>query len=296
MESQRKTVEILINDISPKVLKTSLFTTGMDMPEGYKFRKREVYDYEIEFFLSSSGSMLIDETIYPIKKGDIVFRRPGQITQAIMPFSCYVIFVDLLGNTGKDHENYDFERKQEFQNNYVNEMLNLIPPVVHTSLNHGYHYLFDAVLKEFINYNEVSSILLKSLILQILYQLYIDIKNPFTNGFIPMSSHYLLLKKIVEYIKNNIQENLSLKKLAEFSGLSPNYLHMLFSRTMNITINEYITILRLEKAKGCLVTTDSSVSEIALECGFENIPYFSYVFKRGVNVSPSQFRKKYRYL
>jgi AraC-like DNA-binding protein len=71
---------------------------------------------------------------------------------------------------------------------------------------------------------------------------------------------------------------------------------MLFTKTMNITINEYITILRLEKAKGCLVTTDSSISEIALECGFENIPYFSYVFKRRVNVSPSQFRKKYRYL
>lgn len=296
MNSQMKTVEILISDISPKVLKTSLFKSGSDMQEGYKFRKREVYDYEIEFFLSSSGSMLIDETIYPIKKGDIVLRRPGQITQAIMPFSCYVIFIDLLGNTGKNCENYDFERTQEFQNNYTNEMLNAIPPVIHTTFNDGYHYLFDSVLKEFINYNEVSPILLKSLILQILHQLYIDIKNPFTNGFIPMSSHYLILKKLVEYIQTNIQEKLSLKKLAEFCGLSPNYLHMLFTKTMSITINEYITILRLERAKGCLVTTDSSVSDIALECGFENIPYFSYVFKRHVNVSPSQFRKKYRYL
>ena len=296
MEPQIKTVEILVDDISPKVLKTSLFTSGADMPEGYKFRKREVYDYEMEFFLSSNGSMLIDDTIYPIKKGDIVLRRPGQITQAIMPFSCYVIFVDLLGNTGKDSEDYDFERKQEFQNNYTNEMLDLIPPVFHTSLNDRYDYLFDAVLKEFINYNEVSSILLKSLILQILHQLYSDVKNPFRNAFIPTSSHYSILKKVVEYIQNNIQENLSLKKLAEFSGLSPNYLHMLFTKTMNVTINEYITILRLEKAKGCLVTTESSVSEIALECGFENIPYFSYVFKRRVNVSPSQFRKKYRYL
>ena len=296
MESQIKTVEILINDISPKVLKASLFTSGKDMLEGYKFRKREVYDYEIEFFLSSSGSMLVDETIYPIKKGDIVIRKPGQITQAIMPFSCYVIFVDLLGNTGKNCESYDFEIKQEFQNNYTNEMLDLIPTIVHTSYNDEYRYLFDAVLKEFVNYNEVSSILLKSLVLQILYKLYVDIKNPFINGFIPISPHYFILKKVVEYIKNNIQENLSLKKLAEFSGLSPNYLHTLFTKTMNITINEYITMLRLEKAKGCLVTTDSSVSEIALECGFENIPYFSYVFKRIVNVSPSQFRKKYRYL
>jgi AraC family transcriptional regulator len=296
MESQVETVEVLINDISPKVLKTSLFTNGMDMAEGYKYRKRKVYDYEIEFFLTSNGSMLIDETIYPIRKGDIVFRRPGQITQAIMPYSCYVIFIDLLGNTGKDCENYDFERKQEFQKNYTNEMLNSIPPVFHTSFYDRYFYLFDSVLKEFINFNEVSSILLKSQILQILHQLYTDIKNPFTNGFIPTSSHYLILKKVVEYIQNNIQENLNLKKLAEFSGLSPNYLHMLFKKTMNITINEYIIMLRIEKAKGCLVTTDSSISEIALECGFGNIPYFSYVFKSRVNASPSQFRKKYRYL
>jgi len=213
-----------------------------------------------------------------------------------MPFSCYVIFIDLLGNTKKNCENYDFERKQEFQNNYTNEMLNSFPPVFHTSFNDRYQYLFESVLKEFINNNEVSSILIKSLILQILHQLYTDIKNPFTNGFIPMSSHYFILKKVVEYIQNNIQENLNLKRLSEFSGLSPNYLHMLFTKTMNITINDYITMLRIEKAKGCLVTTDSSVSQIALECGFENIPYFSYVFKRKVNVSPSQFRKKYRYL
>ena len=296
MESQIKSFEISINDISPKVLKTSLFTPGKEIPEGYKYRRRKVYDYEIEFFLSSKGSMLIGETIYPIKKGDIVLRRPGQITQAIMPFSCYVIFFDLLGNTGKEYNSYDFETKQEFQNNYTNEMLDFIPPVVHTSFNDQYHYLFDAVLEEFIKYNEVSSILLKSLMLQILHQLYVDVKNPLSNGYIPSSSHYFTLKKLVEYIQNNIQETLSLKELAKFSGLSPNYLHMLFTKTMKITINEYIIMLRLEKAKGCLVKTDSSISEIALECGFGNIPYFSYIFKRRVNFSPSQFRKKYKYL
>jgi AraC-like DNA-binding protein len=91
-----------------------------------------------------------------------------------------------------------------------------------------------------------------------------------------------------------MQEDLSLKNLAEFSGLSPNYLHSLFTKTMNVTLNEYINMIRLEKAKGCLVTTDSSIAETALECGFENIPYSSYVFKRRVKTSPSQFRKKYK--
>lgn len=285
-----------IDELSPRVLKTSLFIAGADIREGFRYPRRLVYDYEMEFFIDSNGSMLIDEKIFPIQRGDIVLRRPGQITQAIMPYSCYVIFFDLVGNTGKSSENYDFERKQEIQRSYGNELLDAIPSIIHTSFNDRYHYLFDSVLKEFINPTEVSSVLLKALVLQILHQLYLDVKDPFISGFIPTSSHYFTLKKVVEHIKDNLHEDLSLKSLGQLSGLSPNYLHSLFSKTMKMTLNEYVTHLRLEKAKQLLVTTENQISLIALECGFDNIPYFSYVFKRRVNASPTQFRQKYRYL
>jgi len=65
---------------------------------------------------------------------------------------------------------------------------------------------------------------------------------------------------------------------------------------MNITPNEYITRLRLDKSKELLVKTGLPVYEVALQCGFENIPYFSYVFKKYLNVSPGEFRKRHNYI
>ena len=291
-----KISEIIADAISPRILRTALFTEGLDTPKGYKYRKRDVYDYEMEFILESDGSMLIDETIYPIAKGDIVFRRPGQITQAIMPFSCYVIYFDMLGNTDKSFLDYDFEEEQEFQTYYRNKLLDAIPSIFHPSSGEKYHSLFDAVLREFIRYGEASPLKLKSFMLQILCLLYTDIKNPLTNSIVPLSPHYASIKKVVEYIQLNYARKISLEKMSEIAGLSPNYFHKLFTDTMNISPNEYLIKLKLDKAKEFLATSDISISNIAFECGFENIPYFSHLFSKRFGIPPGQFRKKFRLL
>ncbi|WP_094550662.1 helix-turn-helix transcriptional regulator [Petroclostridium xylanilyticum] len=293
MNTKIRRVKITAEEFSPKVLKSSLFTQGMTYPVGYKLNKRYIYDYEIEFFLESSGAMFIDDKLYPIHKGDIVFRKPGQTTQGIMPYCCYLICFDLLGNTHKDPETYDFDREQEFQNYYLNPVLDCIPPLFHPASGEKYHHLFDAVLKKFINPGEGSPLLLKAHVLQILYHLHEDIRNPLMNTGMPLSPHYMTLKKVVEYAQKNIQDKINLQKLAELAGLSPNHFHKIFSETMGITPNNFITKLRLDKAKELLVKTNQPISEVALECGFENIPYFSFLFKKHLNISPGEFRRKH---
>ncbi len=287
--------DISINQFSPKVLMSSLFTQGLNFQEGFKLKERYVYDYELEFFVFSKGSMIIDNNYFSISKGDVVFRKPGQYTQGIMPYSCYLICFDLLGNTNKDPETYDFTKEQEFQCNYTNTILDEIPSVFKPSNYMKYLDLFDLVLKEFINPKEYSGILLKSSVLRIIYEISSDIKNPFVNNESVNSAHYMAVKKVMEYIEVNLKGKITLEKLASVANLSPTYFHKVFTDTLGITPTDYIIKVRLDKAKELLVKTNMPVYEVALECGYENIPYFSYAFKSRLNIAPVEFRKRHSY-
>ncbi|MCX8130455.1 MAG: AraC family transcriptional regulator [Clostridia bacterium] len=289
-------VHISMEDFSPKVLRSYFLTSGTELPKGYKFSKRNVYDYEIEFFLDSNGAMVLDDKVYPVQYGDVAFRKPGQTTQGIMQFNCYLICVDLLGNTNKNSDTYDFIKEQEFQNYYINPVLESIPPLFHPPMGKKYQFLFDSLLKEFINPGKTSAMLLKSYLLQLISELYLDSCDPLLNGIVPLSPYYAVITKVVEYIKHNFQNKLTLSNLAELAGLSPNHLHKVFTRTLGITPNEFITKIRLEKAKELLVKTSLPISNIALNCGFENTPYFSFLFKKQLSFTPGEFRKRYNYI
>lgn len=295
MQQNVKIVKIENNELSPAVLHCSLFNRGMKLSLENKLPKRYVYDYEIEFFLDSSGSMIIEDSIYSTSKGDLVFRRPGQLVQGIMPYSCYLICFDMTGESGKSSENYIFGDTQVFQDYYSNEMLNILPPVFHPSGSEKYHHLFDSVLREFIHYNSFSIVLLKSLLLQILFEFHKDVTNPLNRVKIPSVAQYRMLKKIIEYIQDNIKNKLSLSELADITYLSPNYFHKIFTEAMGVTPNEFVTNIKLDRAKELLARTNSVVSDIAIQCGFQSIAYFSYLFKKQTSLTPGEFRNRYKY-
>ena len=284
--------DISTDKISPKVLKSYLFTQYENFPEGYKLRERYVYDYELEFFTYSKGYMTIDNEKYPVKKGDIVFRRPGQHTQGVMPYNCYFICFDLLGSTDKNPETYDIYKPNTFQNFYLNKIIDNIPTIFSPASYEKYHELFESILKEFINPRDCSEMVLKSGVIKILYELYNDSRNPFISGQ-QYSYYYPAIKKVIDYIKDNIGTKLDLTVFADISGYSPNYFHRIFTKAIGITPNEYVIRIRLDKAREFLAKTNTPITEVAFKCGFENTPYFSYVFKKNLNISPGEFRKRH---
>lgn len=291
-------VDLLTNSINPKVLTSYLYTQGLTMPKGHRLPKRFVYDYELEFFTESDGEMYIEDQLYPIQKGDLVFRRPGQSTQAIMPYCCYLISFDLTGTTHKRPEDYHFctETNNQFQTYYRNPLLDPIPNVFHPHSPEKYLRLFDLVLKEFIHPSDNSALLQTAYTIQILCQLSQDVRNPMNHNAVLDSPHGKVVKKTLEYIQTHISSPLRLGDLAKLAGFSPTYFHKIFHDTTGIPLNEYITTLRIDLAKNLLVRTNLPIYRIAQDCGFENIPYFSSLFKKHEKISPAEFRKKYNYI
>jgi two-component system response regulator YesN len=84
--------------------------------------------------------------------------------------------------------------------------------------------------------------------------------------------------------------DLSLNQVASQVNLSPSHFSALFSHTMGETYRNYLTRLRVERAKELLRTTHLLCSEIAYQCGYNDPHYFSYIFKKNTGVSPQKFR------
>ncbi len=103
---------------------------------------------------------------------------------------------------------------------------------------------------------------------------------------------FRLMTEVKEYPHDNLQENITLDNISREIGVSKYYLHRLFTEINGRTPLDYLTGIRMEKAKQKLQYSKESIFEIAIACGFDNTPYFSNTFKKYMNLSPSQFRKK----
>lgn len=101
-----------------------------------------------------------------------------------------------------------------------------------------------------------------------------------------------ILKTAVDFIDSHyMEEDMSLNKAANAANVSANYFSALFSQNMGQTFIEYLTNLRMNKAKEYLRCTSMRSSEIAGEIGYKDAHYFSYLFKKTQGMTPSDYRK-----
>ncbi len=283
--------KISSDGISPNLLRAAYFTVGMELAKGSRTQARYVYDYEMEYYTEADGAMVINDKVFPIKQGDIVLRKPGQLVQGVMPYNCYLIIFDMDGNTGKDSSCYSFEKVQPFQNLFDNPVINTIPHVHSSEAPTGYYKLFKDIYELSLSNEDTKALMIKSSILQILNMIYEEVKKK----VIPQSPYYLVLKRVTDYIKQNLDRKIGLGDIASITPYSPNHLHKIFTQTFNMTLNCYINNMKLERAKRMLSSTVLPVYQVAIMCGFENIPYFSYRFKKYTGMSPRQFRSGFFY-
>lgn len=101
-----------------------------------------------------------------------------------------------------------------------------------------------------------------------------------------------ILKSAIEFIDSNyMEEDISLNKVANVANVSANHFSALFSQNMGQTFIEYLTSLRMNKAKEYLRCTGMRSSEIAGKVGYKDAHYFSYLFKKTQGMTPSDYRK-----
>lgn len=101
----------------------------------------------------------------------------------------------------------------------------------------------------------------------------------------------MLMSDIVEYIEENYKKPITLKDVAAHLGYDYCYLSKAFNRLFSMPFNDYVNTFRTDNAMALLSSGQMSVTEIALESGFQSIRSFNNVFKKQTNMTPAEFRK-----
>ena len=100
-----------------------------------------------------------------------------------------------------------------------------------------------------------------------------------------------IFNQVFAELNENYEQDIDLQELAGKYRVSARYLRRLFEQQLGCSAIEYLTALRLEKAKRLLAESDLSVSRISLEVGYNSVQYFGKLFKKKTGISPGTFRK-----
>lgn len=101
-----------------------------------------------------------------------------------------------------------------------------------------------------------------------------------------------LINLAIEYISMNLSSKISVADMAVYCMCSKSTLNHLFSGAMGRSIPEFVSVQRVSRAKYLLTNTELSVEQIASQCGFSTSSYFSVVFRRLTDFTPTEFREK----
>lgn len=148
--------------------------------------------------------------------------------------------------------------------------------------------LFWQIIQTFVpgfSYDRVffASQLLSVLLAQVAFKL-TDISSSTSNN--------QYVNKAIQYIYDNIGQPLRLNDISKHIGISESYLSRLFKNSVNTSINQFITTIKIKQASHYLQYTNLTIQTIAHRLGYVDSYYFSRVFKKEIGIPPRKFRQQ----
>lgn len=260
--------------------------------------KTRVYtsiDCRLFYFHGGEGSIEIANVIYPLRQGTLLLWQPGTRYRFICdgPMDVTTLNFDYtdarssfaepfapilksdLSESDNESKTIRFEDTPALNNPVILQNASSLAPELAVIINeHSAKQPFYSV--------KISGIL-KKLIAEIAR---INSTPSLT------SKATKKLDIVIQYIRDNYQENISNSTLAQLVNYHPYYLNRLMLSTKGVTLHQFILGYRISIAEKLLLTTDESISSIAVKTGFSNITCFTTNFKKKNHMTPSEFREK----
>lgn len=285
---------ITVSQISPTLLHCHTFPDdyGFTLENFPKLPLRRALDYELEIILTDGGYMLVGNDKFHMQRGAVVFRRPGTKTNALNPYRCISVIIDMLGHSCYDENKYSYNEPRQKQYDYKNPVLDCILPYTVSNKSEHLIRLFENIRNELEPEFPHTPLIMRAYILEILAILYEAAAGQDNLNNLKPFMYHKAVQKTIKYINMNYAEKITLKELSAYVNLNADYLSRLFINFTGTKISQYIQDTRMQKAKELLIFTDLTIGEIACRCGFKSMAYFSCVFKHYFNETPGNYRKR----
>lgn len=240
---------------------------------------------ELGICLSGTGEAHIENRIYKFQEGDIQCVNANiphmSIADTGAPCNWIWLFVDiqklLLNNRGKITDELlkisDVGFNGVFSPYEHPELARLINALTELSRDDGYSMLYNTLL--------IGQILIESARIG-------DIDK--NSKKLPVSAK---IKPALLYIRENYADSqlMTAEKIAASCNLSTSHFRSLFKTDIGMTLPQYINLTRLSAAVHLLQSTDKTISNIATDVGYNEVPYFTKAFKDEFGISPKEMRK-----
>lgn len=246
--------------------------------------------YEISYIVSGKGEFIVDDVIYPVKKGNIIITFLGEMHYTRSSVSNPLRFFYIGFNFNIDSEKYDaFD-------SIIDMFKNRKSPVFDDNFN--IYNNFVNAFNEFVCDNAMRNEIIESYIQQILCYTYRNYNNEYGKIYSEKayrSSKDDIVYDIINFIDINVIKIKKLTDISDYFNYSYPYISVLFSKDTGMTLRDYICEKKIEYAEK-LLETDKSITEISTSLGYDSIHTFSRIFKKKSGMSPSSYRIKYQNL
>lgn len=245
---------------------------------------------EVEMlYMGSDGTIEIDTQAFPYRAGDILFINKGQLHKATA-LTNGNIFAVLFPYPFLDFKSSDLCQTEILDRLKAGRLL--FPPRL-TEGDPAYsevkRCLLD-IISLYFSRTPGREIKMKSCLYDILFWCYT--KGAFDThpapGAAQQAQALVYVKAAIAYMEEHVSRGINMDELADHVGIHKHYLNSLFRQITGLTPIVYLRQLRLEQSVGML-ETGATVTQAALESGFNNISYYIRTFKKAYGISPKQY-------
>lgn len=253
--------------------------------------------WEISYIFEGRGTHYFEDgKSIPIKEGEFVFISPGASHCITSPPPkkgswvrvCNFLIAPAYMNKLKQH----FLSLHELDEYSLRSSIEKSKPFcIHLKDDSGsINNLLMTAAHEYKHFSDCSDEIIENSSLSLLIYITRLYEKTLKNETVTATKNEVI-DDLIKYIKSNFGSNLSLDYLAAYTHLSSEYLSRYFKKCTGMNISEFITETRIEKAKFRLRTSNWSVQDVALYCGYGSLANFHKAFKRAVGMTASEYRK-----
>lgn len=249
-------------------------------------RSCHIHDsYEIFFLAEGDRTFLFDRYVYDLHPGDLILLRPNVLHK---------------GSFSRFHIKYGAEFSQKFLDYYFTEQMQdkllqcFKNNIIRLNENEQYEFkrLFSKMHGEYKS-GKMCALTLSDLLLML------DAAGRRSERKLRESTGAPAdvsdgANNILTYIEEHYSTIRSVDEIANEVHLNKSYMCRLFKHETGMTVMDYLQHYRIQQACEKLTTTESKITDIAGQCGFENTSHFIRVFKDFIGSTPGRFRRSYK--
>jgi AraC-like DNA-binding protein len=243
-------------------------------PKGWEIKPRSLVHYQFQYVVEGAAEYWIDDQLYITRRGDLIYQCPDVRHSVNMfedePYVC----LSILFHFGSS----PFPIQQLLGDK----------PYLGNFSGHAIENKLSQLIAHFHQPFLSNHIFCQNLLMQIIHELSKsqEQNSPKTKVQEKTNAKLILIRN---YIVENYHKEIRHKDLEIVSGLSRNYIIIKYKNQYTMTPFEYLTLVRVERAKELAIQTNLSIGEIAQLVGFSDVHTFGRMFKHNTGMSLSEF-------